>query len=108
MCRVWPEKREAHAPRRRGHVRSGAARPHRAELDLLRRLVEDVVGVLEEHLVELGLRVEERVDLARLHAGREVVHVAVVRLLGSIGWADRHRSGARRATGAVRAAARDN
>ena len=56
MCRVWPEKREAHAPRRRGHVRSGAARPHRAELDVLGRLVEDVVGVLEEHLVELGLR----------------------------------------------------
>ena len=56
---------------------SRAARPHRAELDLLGRLVEDVVGVLEEHLVELGLGVEERVDLARLHARREVVHVAV-------------------------------
>ena len=64
---------------------SGAARPHRAELDLLGRLVEDVVRVLEEHLVELGLRVEERVDLARLHARGEVVHVSVVRLR-LVGW----------------------
>ena len=34
---------------------------------------------------DANLRVEERVDLARLHAGREVVHVAVVRLVGADG-----------------------
>ena len=56
---------------------SRAARPHGSQLDLLGRLVEDVVGVLEEHLVELGLGVEEGVDLARLHARGEVVHVAI-------------------------------
>ncbi len=55
MSSLAREERGSRAARRRGHISSGAARPHRAELDLLGRLVEDVVGVLEEHLIELGL-----------------------------------------------------